>query len=96
MNKSKAGRPKKIDRFDFNSIINIKHLFTNPIFTSSQSSKNWKRNHRVQVLAYHKKYNTDHHVYEQLKGYCDICQKDYTNKSQHNKSQTHIKNLNTI
>lgn len=88
----KPGRPHKTDKYNFNSIINIKHLFINPIYTQQQSVKNWKKTHRQEVLQYHKQYNTDHDIVSKLGANCDSCNHYYSNISKHRATEKHKKN----
>lgn len=85
----------KSDKYDFNSIINIKWLFSNNKYTINQCCKIWKKEHHHDVLEYHKKYNKEHQVWKKMAGFCDVCHKHYGNISIHKKTKKHQNNLLT-
>ena len=78
---------------DFSDIINIKFLFRNQKYESLQATKRWKIEHHDQVIKYHKKYNKENNVKEQIAGYCEVCHVKTANISQHNKLKKHLRNL---
>lgn len=75
----------------YNDIENIKWLFRNPKYNQSQSILSWKHKHSEEVKAYHKRYNSDHDIREKIKGFCNVCQKETSNLSQHNQTKKHKK-----
>jgi formamidopyrimidine-DNA glycosylase len=85
------GRPRKEDKYA--DIINIKSLFRNPDFVREQATKQWKIDHRVEVLKYHLKYNKEHEIYKMLGRFCDVCNKQVTNYSTHQRSHKHLNAL---
>lgn len=95
----KAGRPRKQD--NLYGLINLSKFFQTEEDKiehkqrmnnkSIIASKNWKQQHREHVLSYHKKYNDSHNIIEKMRGYCECCQVEYSNKSQHISTKKHSK-----
>jgi len=91
---NKVGRPHKSDPFEFNSIINIKSLFANSKYNTQQNISRWKKEHRTEVLEYHKAYNEENDIYQKLGKFCACCDKYVSNFSKHQKTKKHILKFN--
>lgn len=76
---------------DWNNFPSLKHLFSNSQYNKEQYTKLWKENHKDKIKEYVKEYYKNHPNITH--GYCDVCNKEYTNKSQHNSTKKHQKNV---
>lgn len=79
----------KKSKIDFNDIINIKFLFKNRKYSDYQSHRIWVNNNKEHMTEYFKKYNKEHNIKEKIAGFCNICNIQTSNLSQHKSTLKH-------